>query len=398
MAGSRWPVAGGRWSLSVRRPDVLDASSPCRAMFAQFFWRGHPAFAWTSLVLLMAWQGYLGLFRRRLNDFYGKFYDSLADVSSGEDDVSAQLGGLCLLVLPVVVLSAPLRLLRQLFVLQWRLDLCESYTRAETWSSAKRIEGASQRVQEDTSRLAAGLSGAAFLVLDTLLTIGFFSPLLLTIGSQIDPPSSLSFLGAPWLMAIALATATVGLAGALLLGRPLVGLEVANQRVEGCFRSELVLSENDVSNDVDFRSTLRRVRANYVALYRVTAVLNLFLSILEQAVLLVPLVLVAPRVATGEVSLGLLIQASDAFARVFSAFSVLADHVPAINDFVSVYVRIREFERCALVQTPARAGHGAHDDGPRTDNSPSRASREASAVAVGQFPLEFADVELEAAT
>ena len=127
-------------------------------MFAQFFWRGHPAFAWTSLVLLMAWQGYLGLFRRRLNDFYGKFYDSLADVSSGEDDVSAQLGGLCLLVLPVVVLSAPLRLLRQLFVLQWRLDLCESYTRAETWSSAKRIEGASQRVQEDTSRLAAGLS------------------------------------------------------------------------------------------------------------------------------------------------------------------------------------------------------------------------------------------------
>ena len=199
-------------------------------------------------------------------------------------------------------------------------------------------------------------------------------------------------------MAIALATATVGLAGALLLGRPLVGLEVANQRVEGCFRSELVLSENDVSNDADFRSTLRRVRANYVALYRVTAVLNLFLSILEQAVLLVPLVLVAPRVATGEVSLGLLIQASDAFARVFSAFSVLADHVPAINDFVSVYVRIREFERCALVQTPARAGHGAHDDGPRTDNSPSRASREASAVAVGQFPLEFTDVELEDAT
>ena len=41
--------------------------------------------------------------------------------------------------------------------------------------------------------------------------------------------------------------------------------------------------------------------------------------------------------------------------------------------------------------------HGAHDDGPRTDNSPSRASREASAVAVGQCPLEFADVALEAA-
>ncbi len=361
-------------------------------MFSQFFRTGHPLFAFVSLTTLLAWQAYLGLFRRRLNDFYGEFYDSLAEVSSGDSDISAQIGGLCLLILPVVVLSSPLRFLRQLFVLQWRLDLCRSYTHPDTWSSAKRIEGASQRVQEDTSRLAAGVSGAVFLVLDTLLTIGFFSPLLFEIGATIDPPSALSLLGASWLVTVALATATVGLVGALLLGRPLVGLEVTNQRVEGRFRSQLVLSENDVSNDADFDSVLLSVRRNYINLNRVTAALNLFLSVLEQAVLLIPLVLIAPRVVSGEVSLGLLIQASDAFTRVFSAFSVLADHVPAINDFVSVYVRIREFERCALVQTPARVGH---NDGLVTDNPPSHASNDAPVVAAGPFPLEFAEVELE---
>ena len=376
------------------------------SMFVQFFCKGHPLFAWTSLLLLLAWQAYLGLFRRRLNDFYGEFYDSLTEVSSGaEGEVATELRGLCTLILPVVLLSSPLRFLRQVFVLQWRLDLCRSYTGTETWSSAKRIEGASQRVQEDTSRLAAGISGAVFLVVDTLLTIGFFSPLLLEIGQQIAPPPLLSALGAAWLMVVALTTAAVGLVGALLLGRPLVSLEVANQRVEGHFRSQLVLSEHDVGNETSFLDTLRRVRANYMSLYRVTALLNLFLSVLEQAVLLLPLVLVSPRVVTGEVSLGLLIRASDAFSRVFSAFSVLADHVPAINDFVSVYVRIREFERCALMKTSVigcvggnaldNSSNGGSDSGTRGGTGSGAFGKRTCQAAADTFPQEVVTVELE---
>ena len=104
--------------------------------------------------------------------------------------------------------------IRNRWVLAWRLALIEAYI--ALWDTAHPpIEGASQRVHEDTQRFAAGVQGCVATVLDALLTLVVFCPLLW----RLDPP----------LMGVAVGTAVAGVGVSAVVGRQLVDLEVGNE-------------------------------------------------------------------------------------------------------------------------------------------------------------------------
>jgi peptide/bleomycin uptake transporter len=346
---------------------------------------GHVPMAWGGGLCIVLYSFYLAWFRAKLNSWYGTFYDllgsaaQLTDGGSGEApdwgssyshsnstsspsetlqaQAHEQLRTLCGLVGPMVVVSPLVRYLRAQYAFSWRMALIRHYLQW-VWPTGRCIEGASQRVQEDTARFAVGLSGAASLVLDTVLSLVVFVPVLLSLGKGIpSPAAALAVFGEAWLLAVAFGSALVGLLGSVVVGLPLVRLEVNNQVVEAHFRRILVLDEtgntvaqgSSVPFETHARPSLRELRVNYRSLYCAFFRLNLWLGTIEQAAVLLPFVLLTPMLFASDpsqrIALGDLVRTTDAFGKVFGALSALADHWSHINEWVSVIHRLRQFER-----------------------------------------------------
>ena len=320
-------------------------------------------FAWVGAVAILAYSFYIAWFRRELNRWYGNFYDLLGEAASVagsnssrlQAEAESEVSSLLLLLGPVTVLSPLVRWLRSRYAFSWRMALVRSYV-LNVWPKAKSVEGSSQRVQEDTARFAIGLSGAVSLALDTVLSLVVFVPVLLELGASAPSPPSLRVFGDSWLFVVAFGAAVVGLLGSVVTGWPLVALEVNNQVVEADFRKRLVLSEATTAppeaSDIAFlRQTalaLARMRKNYTALYCAFFRLNLWLGVVEQAAVLIPIVVLTPQLFAEDpaerLQLGFMIRTSDAFQKVFGALSVLADHWGHINEWISVIRRLRQFE------------------------------------------------------
>ena len=112
----------------------------------------------------------------------------------------------------------------------------------EAWDTQREpIEGASQRLHEDTQRFASGLEGCLIVVLDAMFTLAVFSPILLRLGTEVASPIDLGDATDGWLWAFAFLASLIGLSGAAILGQKLVGLEVANQKVEALLRKYAAL-------------------------------------------------------------------------------------------------------------------------------------------------------------
>ena len=77
--------------------------------------------------------------------------------------------------------------------------------------------------------------------------------------------------------------------------------------------------------------------------------LNTWLSFYDQVMTLLPYFVAAPLLFAADperrITLGTLIQMSNSFEKVFSSLSVVAENWGAVNEFRSVLVRLREFER-----------------------------------------------------
>lgn len=326
-------------------------------MLREFFGSGW--FAWFGLAVLLAHSAFVADLKRRLNAWYGTFYDLLqtgAELASGpapdaQQSVRDQLVAFCWIVAPLLVAHPVSRYIRSVWILEWRLCLVKVYM--SRWDpDARMLEGSSQRIQEDTARLASGFNTAVATVLDSVLTLAVFIPVLLDLGAKTRPPENIFKSG--WLVAVACVTSALHMGGAWVIGRPLVLLEVNNQRTEAAFRRRLVLEESMPAGaqvedlDVPTWSLTDAIRANYMALYRSFFFLNAYLGAFDQCIVLVPYVVVAPLLfvaAEERIKLGVVVQASNAFSRVFGALTVVAESWADIQDFRSTLHRLREFER-----------------------------------------------------
>ena len=335
-------------------------------MFCEFFCHKNArtmAFAWLGLVVFIVHSLFKAYLKRALNEWYRRFYDHLgahverhADVESssgGEfdyvrdeladarDTVSADLVDFVILVIPAVFVHPVASFIRNHWVFAWRLALVRSYL--DRWESAEvTIEGAAQRVHEDTQRLSRGIHGVVVTIIDSALTLAIFVPLL--------------HERSPLLMQVAMTAAFAGIGVSIFVGRRLVGLEVKNQVVEGQLRTQLVQLELDTeairqngSIGAAFIMVLHRLWENYSQLYKNFAFFNLWLSFFDQAMVVLPYIIAAPLLFAIDleqaITLGELTSSMNAFDKVFGSISVISDQFTDITDFWSVVRRLREFER-----------------------------------------------------
>lgn len=309
-----------------------------------------------------------------MNDWMRRFYDvggAAPEVGSGDVEaldegaarVSTLLREFALLCLPSVLAHPLVKLLTNRWVLTWRIVLINSYLGA--WQPVDHvIEGSAQRIHEDTQRFASGVQSVCVVLLDCVLTLCVFAPVLLELGSAIQPAP----MTGSWLVLSCSGLAMGGVVVSVALGWRLIGLEVQNQRVEAALRKGLVLYEDqkpassvvDADGVIDLspgraesapveglRHVIGSLKDNYKRLYARFAAFSLWLGAYEQAVVLMPYILVAPLLyaRTNRVTLGKVSQTSHAFGNVFNSLSVLSDRWIEVMEFLSVVQRLREWER-----------------------------------------------------
>ena len=107
-----------------------------------------------------------------------------------------------------------------------------------------------------------------------------------------------------------------------------------------------------------FGPTLTSMHKNYHALFRHFSLLNFWLSLFDQTMVILPYVAAAPLLFADDpanrLTLGTLVKVSNSFGKVFSSLSVISESWGDVNSFRSVYRRLREFERKLYLHRPRK--------------------------------------------
>lgn len=232
------------------------------------------------------------------------------------------------------------------WIFRWRTAMNDYYM--ARWGRLRHIEGASQRVQEDTMRFASIMEGLGVSFIDAIMTLIAFLPLLWSLSKYVTVLPIVGEIPEP-LFTAAIFWAVFGTVLLAVVGIKLPGLEFRNQRVEAAYRKELVYGEDDESRaqPMTVRELFDHVRQNYFRLYFHYMYFNVFRSMYLQAdnifatALLIPTIIAS---ATVGFTYGIMQQVLTAFGQVSSSFQILVYSWTTIVDLLSIYKRLAAFE------------------------------------------------------
>jgi len=213
------------------------------------------------------------------------------------------------------------------------------------WPILHCVEGASQRVQEDTKRFAAIVETLGVSMIESLFTLLAFLPILWELSRHVKIVPVLGELNHALIYG-AILLALFGTLFLAVVGIRLPGLEFLNQRVEAAFRKEMVHAEDDILRaDLPiFKAFFSELRKNYFKLYFHYLYFDIAKFSYLQFTVMVPYILMGPTIIAGIITLGLMEQIVRAFSRVQSSFEFLVRSWSTIIEMIAVYKRLREFE------------------------------------------------------
>jgi len=283
-----------------------------------------------------------------INDWYGPFYDLVqtALAKSGPVTLDQFFGellsfaGIAFVAVAVGVLT---RFFASHYIFRWRTAMNQYYM--ANWDSLRRIEGASQRVQEDTMRFSSTVEELGVSLINAVMTLVAFLPVLLRLSGSVK---ELPFVGeVPHaLVVVALLWSMFGTAFLAIVGIKLPGLQFRNQRVEAAYRKELVYGEDDPNRarPPTVSALFNNVRQNYFTLYFHYMYFNVARILYLQTDNIFPYVVLAPTIVAGAITLGAMNQILNAFEQVRSSFQYLVTSWTTIVELLSIYKRLRAFE------------------------------------------------------
>ena len=304
------------------------------------------AWAGSALILFSLWvQVQIDV---KINEWFGEFYDMIQKALGEPNAITiteywASLFSFITLAGIYVALAVAVSFFTAHFLFRWRTAMVEWYH--SVYDQARTIEGASQRVQEDTIKFSRIMEGLGTSFIEAVMIVIEFIPILfgLSIGIPI-------FFFGEWeygLITGALLWSVGGTLFLIILGLilRLVGVEYDLQKQEAAYRKILVIAEDDgtvrpkkleeLFDDVRKIHFLSYVRYLYFNIGRVAYL---------QANVLSAYVFLAPAIVAGVVTLGVMQQIIRAFGRVEGSMQYLLRAWPTIIELASVYKRLREFE------------------------------------------------------
>ena len=284
----------------------------------------------------------------KINEWFGIFYDMIQKALSEPNAVSieeyfASLFSFITLAAMYIAVYVAISFFTAHYLFRWRTSMVEWYH--SVYDKARKIEGASQRVQEDTIKFTRIMEGLGTSLIESIMILIQFIPILfgLSVGIPI-------FFFGEWeygLIVGALIWTIGGTVFLIVLGLilRLVGIEYDLQKQEAAYRKILVIAEDDgnvrpktideLFDDVRKIHFLSYLRYLYFNIGRIAYL---------QANVLSAYVFLAPAIVAGVVTLGVMQQIIRAFGRVEGSMQYLLKAWPTIIELASVYKRLREFE------------------------------------------------------
>jgi len=263
----------------------------------------------SGLILLVTYfQVQLGVY---INNWYGDFYDliQLALSERGVSNVSlgeyyGQLLTLLYILIPNILLLVLFAYFTRHYVFRWRTAMNEYYM--THWGTLRTIEGAAQRVQEDTMRFASIVEGLGSHFISSIMTLIAFLPLLWNLSKEVTE-------------------------------LPLIGA------VNG---SLLVYGEDNEARAAPptVNELFRDVRKNYFKLYFNYLYFDVFRYAYLQGANFIPLIALGPTFVAGAITFGIYQQINQAFSRVENSFQFLVNSWTTIIELMSIHKRLKQFE------------------------------------------------------
>ena len=284
----------------------------------------------------------------KINEWFGQFYDMIQKALGTPNAVTMDeyMGGLlsfAKLATMSIILGLAISFLTSHFLFRWRASMVEWYH--SVYDQARKIEGASQRVQEDTIKFSRIMESLGTSFIESILVLIEFFPLLM--GLSVGIPIlwfgewSYGLVSGAFIWAVGGTILMIILAWILRL----VGIEYDLQKKEAAYRKILVIAEDDGSiRPKTLEELFDGVRGIHFKSYLYYLYFNIGRLAYLQANVLVAYIFLAPAIVAGVMTLGVMQQIIRAFGRVEGSLQYLFRAWPTIIELASVYKRLREFE------------------------------------------------------
>lgn len=285
----------------------------------------------------------------KINEWFGQFYDMIQQALATPNAVTlteywASLYSFATLAIVYVLIAVSVSYFTAHFLFRWRAAMVEWYH--SVYDKARTIEGAAQRVQEDTIKFTRIMEGLGTSFIESVMVLIQFVPILL--GLSIGIP--IFFFG-DWQYGLVTGALVWSIGGTLFLVAigyvlRLVGVEYDLQKKEAAYRKMLVIAEDDETvRPKTLEELFDGVRSIHFKSYIRYLYFNIGRVAYLQANVLSAYVFLAPAIVAGVVTLGVMQQIIRAFGRVEGSMQYLLKAWPTIIELASVYKRLREFER-----------------------------------------------------
>ena len=356
LEASGWAADAGIGEIAGVQADTVwlyAYAAVCTVAFVIAWMRGKPhrwslwSVAGSGLILLVSWfQVQMDLL---LNEWFRVFYNTVQKALGTPGAVSlseyfSHLATFAIIASVIIFTSVVIAFFTSHYVFRWRTAMNDRYV--AMWHEVRHIEGASQRIQEDTMRFAAIVEGLGSRFIDAMLTLVAFLPVLWVLS---EPIAEIPVIGevAQALVWVAIIWSVFGTGLLALAGYRLPGLEFRNQRVEAAFRKELVMGEDDEhrAHPPTLNELFANVRRNYFRIYLNYLYFNIARYAYLQVSVLVPYIALGPTIVAAGFTLGAMQQIIRAFDRVQSSFQFLVMSWTTIVELISIYKRLVAFER-----------------------------------------------------
>ena len=317
-------------------------------MFRFFTLKKWILWAWLGSVIILGSLWVQVQIDVKINEWFGEFYDMIqkalgAPNSITIDEYWASLLSFITLAGMYVALAVVISFFTAHFLFRWRTAMVEWYH--DVYEKARKIEGAAQRVQEDTIKFSRIMEGLGTSLIEAFMIIVEFLPILfgLSIGIPI-------FFFGDWEYGLIVGALIWSVGGTLFLVAlglilRLVGVEYDLQKKEAAYRKILVIAEDDGNvRPKSIEELFDDVRSIHFLSYIRYLYFNVGRIAYLQANVLSAYIFLAPAIVAGVVTLGVMQQIIRAFGRVEGSMQYILKAWPTIIELASVYKRLREFE------------------------------------------------------
>ncbi len=325
----------------------------CVGVFALFWFKVAPhrwqnwSILGTALIVFVTW--FMVQVSVAINAWYAPFYDLIQNALSAPHKVTLSqfyngIGVFLGIALIAVLVAVMNNFFVSHYIFRWRTAMNEYYM--AHWQRLRHIEGAAQRVQEDTMRFSTTLEDMGVSFLNAVMKLIAFLPILVTLSAHVPELPIVGHI--PYgLVVAAIVWSLMGTGLLAVVGIKLPGLEFKNQRVEAAYRKELVYGEDNPerADPPTVRELFAAVRRNYFRLYFHYMYFNIARIFYLQVDNVFGIFLLFPSIVAGTITLGLMTQITNVFDQVRSSFQYLINSWTTLVELMSIYKRLRTFEQ-----------------------------------------------------